>query len=212
MLNLKNINSFFHEKSPNTLYLFVMCDLTHLQDRNTKVIFMKIRKIHVGSETFWKVGSGSEKIWIHNTAAFYIQFKCNGIQLSLDKSLTKATTLGPNQGFRPNNYGMAHTPCCWNSSRECTFLREVETEALASCKRKVSKLSLSGSVSASSLRNWGGGMHREGNGVLSPPSPSCSCREDSSQIHSSYVTGGYSWLRHRVDFIPPPRDYEFGYW
>jgi hypothetical protein len=96
--------------------------------------------------------------------------------MSLAKSLTKATTLGPNQGFRPNNYSMAHTPCCRIRSRECTFLWEVETEASTSCQRKVSKLSLSGSVSASSFETWGGGgcicvFERGSDSGLPPPPP-----------------------------------------
>ncbi len=47
--------------SLKTLYLVKIWDLTHFQDKNTKVKF-KLRileKIHVGSETNWKVGSGS---------------------------------------------------------------------------------------------------------------------------------------------------------
>jgi hypothetical protein len=48
----------------NILY-FLICNLTQLQDGNTSVKFLLgIEKIHVGSETNWKVGSlsRSEKI------------------------------------------------------------------------------------------------------------------------------------------------------
>ncbi len=66
----KNINSFFlsHKKSLKSLYLVILCNLTHLQDVNTKEKFLLriLEKIHVrsGSGTNWKVGSrhGSEKI------------------------------------------------------------------------------------------------------------------------------------------------------
>ncbi len=52
MLNLKNKNSFFGKKIPQKAYLVIICNLTHLQNRNTTVkFFLKIlEKIHVGSE------------------------------------------------------------------------------------------------------------------------------------------------------------------
>ncbi len=61
----KNIKSYLSKNIPlESLYLVTMSNLTHLQDRNKKVKFMSriLEKIHVGSETNGKVGSGSEKI------------------------------------------------------------------------------------------------------------------------------------------------------
>jgi hypothetical protein len=49
----KNIKSFLSKKiSLIGSLLVIICNLTHLQDGNTKVKFMlNIRKVHVGSET-----------------------------------------------------------------------------------------------------------------------------------------------------------------
>jgi hypothetical protein len=47
----KFVNSFFPKKKPKSLYLVVMCNLTHLQDGHTGVKFMLkiIEKIYEGS-------------------------------------------------------------------------------------------------------------------------------------------------------------------
>ncbi len=70
-VQFKNINSFLSKKysRKKLAYLVKISNLTHLQDGNTKVKFMSriLEKIHVGSEkgsgseTNWKVESGSEK-------------------------------------------------------------------------------------------------------------------------------------------------------
>jgi hypothetical protein len=57
MLNFKNKFLFSNQNSLKSLYFIIICNLTHLQDGNTKVKFVLrlFKKIHVGSET----GSGS---------------------------------------------------------------------------------------------------------------------------------------------------------
>jgi hypothetical protein len=52
-----------YKLSLKSLYLFVICNLAHIQDGKTKVkfIFTILEKMHVGSETNWKVGSGCGK-------------------------------------------------------------------------------------------------------------------------------------------------------
>ncbi len=55
--------------STKSFFLVIICNLTHLQDGNTKIKFMlrMLEKIHVLSETNWKVGSGSEKVYSGST-------------------------------------------------------------------------------------------------------------------------------------------------
>ncbi len=63
MVNLKLQVPFYQKNFPNKLiqYIVIVCNLTHLQDGNTKEKFMLriLEKINVGSETNWKVRSGS---------------------------------------------------------------------------------------------------------------------------------------------------------
>jgi hypothetical protein len=61
----KNIHSFFSKNVTKSLFLVTICNLTHLQDGNTKVKFMLriLEKIHVGFLTGSGYGSGSETIW-----------------------------------------------------------------------------------------------------------------------------------------------------
>jgi hypothetical protein len=56
---LKNINSFFQNKFPSkSIYLVVICNLTHLQDGDSQVKFMNITVLQ---ENIY-VESGSETI------------------------------------------------------------------------------------------------------------------------------------------------------
>jgi hypothetical protein len=61
--SIQKCNFLFTKKiSFQSLYLVIICNLTHLQDGNTKVKFTLriIEKNHVGSETGFGYGYGSE--------------------------------------------------------------------------------------------------------------------------------------------------------
>jgi hypothetical protein len=58
MLNLKIQIPFCQQKiSLKDFYLVIICNLNHTKN----FIFSLLEKIHIGSETNWKVGSLSEK-------------------------------------------------------------------------------------------------------------------------------------------------------